>query len=103
MTVASDRPALEIVRVFDAPPARVFSAWLDREEWQAWIGPEGVDDLTQQVRARGGVGGDELAERGEPLDLRLLGDEVLAVGVEHDRKLEVEDLGDRGASPGSPV
>jgi len=33
---------LEITRVFDAPPARVFAAWLDREQFQAWIGPEGV-------------------------------------------------------------
>jgi uncharacterized protein YndB with AHSA1/START domain len=33
---------LEIKRIFDAPPARVFDAWLNREEWQAWIGPEGV-------------------------------------------------------------
>ena len=34
---------LEIVRIFDASPAQVFEAWLDREEWQSWIGPEGVD------------------------------------------------------------
>ncbi len=33
---------LVIKRLFDAPPARVFDAWLNREEWQAWIGPEGM-------------------------------------------------------------
>jgi uncharacterized protein YndB with AHSA1/START domain len=33
---------LEITRVFDAPPARVFEAWLDRGQFQSWIGPEGV-------------------------------------------------------------
>ena len=33
---------LVITRLFDAPPARVFDAWLEREEWQAWIGPEGM-------------------------------------------------------------
>jgi uncharacterized protein YndB with AHSA1/START domain len=33
---------LEIVRVFDAAPAQVFAAWLHREEWQKWLGPEGV-------------------------------------------------------------
>lgn len=27
----------------DAPPARVFNAWLNREEWQSWIGPEGLN------------------------------------------------------------
>ena len=26
----------------EAPPARVFDAWLTGEEWQAWIGPEGA-------------------------------------------------------------
>jgi uncharacterized protein YndB with AHSA1/START domain len=34
---------LVLTRVFDAPPERVFDAWLNREEWQAWIGPEGID------------------------------------------------------------
>ncbi|MBS0374519.1 MAG: SRPBCC domain-containing protein [Proteobacteria bacterium] len=38
-----DESTLEIRRTFDAPPERVFDAWLEREEWQAWIGPEGVD------------------------------------------------------------
>jgi uncharacterized protein YndB with AHSA1/START domain len=39
----TDDTTLVIRRVFEAPPARVFDAWLTREEWQAWIGPEGVD------------------------------------------------------------
>jgi uncharacterized protein YndB with AHSA1/START domain len=34
---------LVITRLFEASPARVFDAWLKREEWQSWIGPEGVD------------------------------------------------------------
>lgn len=42
MTAATENVVLEIRRVFDAPRARVFDAWLNREEWQAWIGPEGV-------------------------------------------------------------
>lgn len=37
-----DDAILVITRLFDAPPARVFDAWLNREEWQSWIGPEGV-------------------------------------------------------------
>jgi uncharacterized protein YndB with AHSA1/START domain len=41
VTIADDT-ILVITRVFEAPPARVFDAWLTREEWQAWIGPEGV-------------------------------------------------------------
>jgi uncharacterized protein YndB with AHSA1/START domain len=27
----------------EAPPERVFDAWFTREEWQDWIGPEGVN------------------------------------------------------------
>jgi uncharacterized protein YndB with AHSA1/START domain len=42
MTTTTINPVLEIKRTFDAPPARVYDAWLIREEWQAWIGPEGV-------------------------------------------------------------
>ena len=37
-----DEGTLVLTRILDAPPARVFDAWLNREEWQAWIGPEGV-------------------------------------------------------------
>ncbi len=43
MTAITESPVLEIKRTFDAPPARVFDAWLNSEEWQAWIGPEGVN------------------------------------------------------------
>ena len=39
----ADDTTLVITRLFEAPPAAVFDAWLTREEWQAWIGPEGVD------------------------------------------------------------
>jgi uncharacterized protein YndB with AHSA1/START domain len=38
----NDVGTLVLTRILDAPPARVFDAWLNREEWQAWIGPEGV-------------------------------------------------------------
>lgn len=43
MIAVSDDTVLEITRVFDAPPARVFAAWLDLEQFQSWIGPEGID------------------------------------------------------------
>lgn len=34
-------PVLKITRVFEASPERLFDAWFTREQWQAWIGPEG--------------------------------------------------------------
>jgi uncharacterized protein YndB with AHSA1/START domain len=34
-------PVLKIVRVFAAPPEKVFDAWFTAKQWQAWIGPEG--------------------------------------------------------------
>ena len=34
-------PVLVIRRLFDAPPEAAFDAWLEREQWRAWIGPEG--------------------------------------------------------------
>jgi uncharacterized protein YndB with AHSA1/START domain len=42
MNLAATDTTLEITRIFDAPPERLFDAWLEREEWQAWIGPKGV-------------------------------------------------------------
>lgn len=43
MSATAEDTTLEISRMFDAPAARVFNAWLNREEWQAWIGPEGMN------------------------------------------------------------
>jgi uncharacterized protein YndB with AHSA1/START domain len=34
---------LLISRSFDATAEEVFDAWLTRERWAAWIGPEGMD------------------------------------------------------------
>lgn len=55
MTVTTEDSVLEIKRTFDAPPARVFDAWLTREQWQAWIGPEGVNSDVPLLEPR--VGG----------------------------------------------
>jgi uncharacterized protein YndB with AHSA1/START domain len=41
MNTTTLSPVLKITRLFDAPPGRVFDAWLVKEEWGAWIGPEG--------------------------------------------------------------
>ena len=42
MNAAAEDTTLEIIRLFDATPTQVFEAWLHREEWQAWIGVEGM-------------------------------------------------------------
>jgi uncharacterized protein YndB with AHSA1/START domain len=42
VTDTTESSVLEITRIFDAPRSQVFEAWLDREGWQSWIGPEGV-------------------------------------------------------------
>jgi len=47
MNTMTDAPVLEIKRIIDAAPERVFDAWMKRERWQAWIGPEGTQsDVT---------------------------------------------------------
>ena len=33
---------LEVKRIFAATPTDIFEAWMSREKWQAWIGPEGM-------------------------------------------------------------
>lgn len=55
MTLTLDETTLQIVRTFDAPPQRVFDAWTDREQWKAWIGPEGMHCEVPLLDAR--VGG----------------------------------------------
>ena len=55
MKTPVDDTVLEITRILEAPPTRVFGAWLNREEWQAWIGPEGVTCEVSLLEAR--VGG----------------------------------------------
>lgn len=55
MISTKDDTTLEITRILHAPIARVFSAWTSREEWQAWIGPEGIDCDVPILEAR--VGG----------------------------------------------
>jgi uncharacterized protein YndB with AHSA1/START domain len=54
-TAPADITVLEIVRSFDAPAERVFDAWTIREEWESWIGPEGVHCEVPELDAR--VGG----------------------------------------------
>jgi uncharacterized protein YndB with AHSA1/START domain len=53
--MTADETTLELRREFDASPAAVFDAWLTREEWAAWIGPEGMQCEVPTLEPR--VGG----------------------------------------------
>ena len=54
-TITEDDTTLVLTRAFAAPPEAVFDAWLVREEWQAWIGPEGMQCEVPEMEPR--VGG----------------------------------------------
>ncbi|MGC1460035.1 MAG: SRPBCC domain-containing protein [Steroidobacteraceae bacterium] len=76
VTTAPDETTLELRRVFDASPAAVFDAWLTREQFQAWIGPEGMNCEVPVLEPR--VGG-----RYE-ITMRLANGQVIPVsGVFH--------------------
>ncbi|HTJ02100.1 MAG TPA: SRPBCC domain-containing protein [Methylovirgula sp.] len=41
--MTDDDTVLLMKRTFDATPEDVFDAWLTRDRWSVWIGPEGMD------------------------------------------------------------
>jgi uncharacterized protein YndB with AHSA1/START domain len=67
----ADDTTLVITRLFEASPAQVFDAWLTREAWQAWIGPEGVDCDVSKLDPH--VGG------GYSLEMRISGNARMVV------------------------
>ena len=54
-TQAATKPSLTLKRRLNAPPAKVFAAWIDPEKMKRWMGPEGVVPLSAAIDAR--VGG----------------------------------------------
>ena len=55
MNLENEETRLELTRVFRAPPEMVFEAWLEREAFQSWIGPEGIScELTLHEPRVGG-------------------------------------------------
>jgi uncharacterized protein YndB with AHSA1/START domain len=54
VTAAITKPSLTLKRRYNAPPARVFSAWTDPEKIGRWMGPEGVETLSAETDARAG-------------------------------------------------
>jgi len=49
-----ERQAVEIVRIFDAPRAVVFSMWTDPEKLAKWWGPEGNQVVLCEIDPRPG-------------------------------------------------
>ena len=49
-------PTIRIIRDFDAPPDKVFRAWIDRELVVQWLGPKSTEMRIDQWDAR--TGGD---------------------------------------------
>jgi len=47
-------PTIRIVREFDAPPERVFRAWIEPDLFARWIGPRSIDTRIDHWDARTG-------------------------------------------------
>jgi uncharacterized protein YndB with AHSA1/START domain len=54
-TATIAKPSLTLKRRYNAPPAKVFAAWIDPEKLARWFGPEGVTGVQADVDLR--VGG----------------------------------------------
>jgi len=48
------KPSLTIKRRFNAPPAKVFAAWIDPEKVKRWMGPGEVKAISAEADARAG-------------------------------------------------
>jgi uncharacterized protein YndB with AHSA1/START domain len=51
---AAVKPSLTTKRRFDAPPAKVFAAWIDPEKVKRWMGPGEVKALLVETDPRSG-------------------------------------------------
>jgi len=54
MSTVSTKPSLTIKRRFNAPPAKVFAAWIDPEKVKRWMGPGEVKVLSAESDPRTG-------------------------------------------------
>lgn len=59
---ASENISLRLTRLFDAPPQRVFDAWLDPEQMAKWMGPRTIVASMAPVELDARVGGRYLIE-----------------------------------------
>jgi uncharacterized protein YndB with AHSA1/START domain len=54
MSAVATKPSLTIKRRFNAPPAKVFSAWIDPEKVKRWMGPGETKALLVETDPRTG-------------------------------------------------
>ena len=54
MATVTTKPSLTIKRRFNAPPAKVFSAWTDPEKVKRWMGPGEIKVLSAESDSRTG-------------------------------------------------
>lgn len=53
-TAVAVKPSLTIKRRFNAPPAKVFSAWIEPEKVKRWMGPGEVKAVLAEIDPRNG-------------------------------------------------
>ena len=70
-TRTTEKTSLEIKRVINAPPARVYAAWTDPDQLKQWWGPEGVQtrNFTADARVGGKYRWDLVNQEGEEMSV----------------------------------
>ena len=91
-----DGNALTMVRVFDAPPERVFDAWTKPELLAEWWGPEWVRTPADSIRVAPEVGGEWSATMVGADGEEFPSDNVITL-LERPSRIELV------TAPGSPV
>ena len=66
-----EKTSLKITRFINAPPARVYNAWTDPEQFKQWCGPENVRtrNITADVRVGGKYRWDLTSPEGEEMSV----------------------------------
>ena len=54
MSAVATKPSLTIKRRFNAPPEKVFSAWIDPEKVKRWMGPGEIKAVSAEADPRPG-------------------------------------------------
>ena len=67
----TEKASLEIKRVINAPPTRVYEAWIDPAQLKEWWGPEGVRtrSLSSDARVGGKYRWDLVNQEGEEMSV----------------------------------